>query len=227
MNSSICVDIDECADDADNDCEGLCINTAGSYVCSCDPGYRLGSDERTCHDVNECAEHSDGCEQRCNNTVGSFHCLCEEGYTLKSDNKSCIQDSNLETLCKTLNCTQGCRDKEPGALSAVVECFCFVGYELDLSDNRTCQDVDECGLGLCAQECVNTVGSFNCSCYSGFQLNEDRRTCSQCTGERTSIFSPLPLHFLIHISIIWIYFMSLVCPAVLRGKLFNRSFFHT
>ena len=35
-------DINECADDADNDCsaQGTCVNSPpGSYSCNCDPGY--------------------------------------------------------------------------------------------------------------------------------------------------------------------------------------------
>ena len=40
-------------------------------------------------------------------------------------------------------------------------------------------DVDECKLtGICSQNCQNSVGSYTCSCFTGFSLNEDKTTCS-------------------------------------------------
>ena len=40
-------------------------------------------------------------------------------------------------------------------------------------------DIDECGehVSGCNQHCVNTVGSYYCSCYTGFQINADQHTC--------------------------------------------------
>ena len=43
-----CIDINECANDDDNDCNQLCSNTAGSYTCYCNTGYELQSDGATC-----------------------------------------------------------------------------------------------------------------------------------------------------------------------------------
>ena len=47
-------------------------------------------------------------------------------------------------------------------------------------------DLDECATGNhnCQQQCHNTVGSYTCSCNSGFDLNSDGRTC---TGTYTII----------------------------------------
>ena len=41
-------------------------------------------------------------------------------------------------------------------------------------------DIDECNEGIdnCAQNCTNTIGSYACSCYSGYVLNSDGLTCS-------------------------------------------------
>ena len=36
-----CVDVDECADDATNDCQQRCVNFPGGHECACDPGYAL------------------------------------------------------------------------------------------------------------------------------------------------------------------------------------------
>jgi len=51
-----------------------------------------------------------------------------------------------------------------------------------------CTDMDECALGVhtCEQRCVNTVGSFDCSCEAGYV----RRGAGACV-ERS--VSPLPL----------------------------------
>ena len=40
-------------------------------------------------------------------------------------------------------------------------------------------DIDECEIdnGGCSQQCSNTVGSYNCSCQSGYKLTDDNHTC--------------------------------------------------
>lgn len=48
INSLSGIDINECASSTSNDCEHRCTNTLGSYSCSCNSGYRLNSDGRTC-----------------------------------------------------------------------------------------------------------------------------------------------------------------------------------
>ena len=40
------LDINEC--NGDHFCDHNCINVEGSYICSCDPGYELQPDGRTC-----------------------------------------------------------------------------------------------------------------------------------------------------------------------------------
>ena len=39
-------------------------------------------------------------------------------------------------------------------------------------------DTDECSVvSPCNQTCLNTNGSFECSCWNGYLLNSDRRSC--------------------------------------------------
>ena len=39
-------------------------------------------------------------------------------------------------------------------------------------------DFNECNVeGSCSQMCNNTIGSFSCSCLSGYELRPDGRTC--------------------------------------------------
>ena len=51
------VDIDECSENSDN-CSQNCSNTIGSYLCSCNDGFTLGSDQHTCNGINMCMYHS-------------------------------------------------------------------------------------------------------------------------------------------------------------------------
>ena len=45
-------------------------------------------------------------------------------------------------------------------------------------DQYFLSDDDECTFSnLCAQKCVNSVGSFECSCYSGYKLEADKLDC--------------------------------------------------
>ena len=57
---------------------------------------------------------------------------------------------------------------------------CFV-YKI-CRNNFCCKDVDECAnmtlASTCSQNCVNTYGSFECQCNSGFELAADGRTCN-------------------------------------------------
>ena len=46
MHGCFVVDIDECMEY--NDCHQNCTNTEGSYKCSCDLGFVLTDNNRTC-----------------------------------------------------------------------------------------------------------------------------------------------------------------------------------
>ena len=42
-----------------------------------------------------------------------------------------------------------------------------------------CLDINECAEnGTCDQDCTNTDGSFMCSCYNGYELDESGRSCN-------------------------------------------------
>ena len=46
------------------------------------------------------------------------------------------------------------------------------------TDDHECEDVDECATyDRCSQICTNTPGSYECSCRSGYALDEDSQTC--------------------------------------------------
>lgn len=68
------------------------------------------------------------------------------------------------------------------------QCFCPWGPGDTRPMNGTaCIDIDECATlnGLCSQLCSNSIGTYRCSCNTGFQLSRDMRTCvdvDECTN---------------------------------------------
>ena len=68
-------------------------------------------------------------------------------------------------------------------------------------------DIDEClsSNGFCAQQCINTAGSYSCRCNHGFFLDSNGRTCS---GKFKCSF--LGLRYLIKLS--QVNLISLVAP---------------
>lgn len=51
-------EVDECSRPNRGGCEQRCLNTLGSYKCSCDPGYELAPDKRRCE--GECPRRVSG-----------------------------------------------------------------------------------------------------------------------------------------------------------------------
>jgi hypothetical protein len=72
-----CYDINECLSSFLNNCTSpnqICINTIGSYNCSCNIGYKFDNITRTCVDINECDFNvcNPSVTTGCNNTAGSY-----------------------------------------------------------------------------------------------------------------------------------------------------------
>ena len=53
-------------------------------------------------------------------------------------------------------------------------------YSKLLQKYFTDSDVDECAIGLhgCQHLCVNTYLSYVCTCYDGYRLQRDQRSCA-------------------------------------------------
>jgi hypothetical protein len=80
--------VNECAID-NGGCAHRCMDTLQSYSCSCNNGYTLHDDGRSCYDIDECSAVDNGCEDTCTNTDGSYLCSCSDGYALDSNGKTC------------------------------------------------------------------------------------------------------------------------------------------
>ncbi|XP_055860226.1 fibrillin-2-like, partial [Biomphalaria glabrata] len=169
-----CVDIDECNET--RPCEQKCTNTEGSFLCACSEGYRLSyEDQSTCIDINECEERTSKCHQICNNTEGNYTCDCYPFYTLDTDGFTCNLDGDKTEVryhCQHIYAV--------GSFSN--NCTCRLGYDRKPEDPTYCIDVNECEYGNkpCSQNCVNLEGSYECSCFVGYQLNVDGVSCEAC-----------------------------------------------
>uniref|UniRef100_A0A0G4FDL3 EGF-like domain-containing protein n=1 Tax=Chromera velia CCMP2878 TaxID=1169474 RepID=A0A0G4FDL3_9ALVE len=76
-------DNNECSLNKDN-CGGnaTCTNTAGSFSCSCGPGWE-GDALTYCLDIDECVllRHDCSANGACTNSLGSFSCACNAGFS--------------------------------------------------------------------------------------------------------------------------------------------------
>ncbi|XP_014680723.1 PREDICTED: low-density lipoprotein receptor-related protein 2-like [Priapulus caudatus] len=70
-------------------CSDVCQPTPFGPLCRCYPGQRMGGDNRTCHDIDECVEETHECDQICVNAKASYECRCEEGFLLQADGHTC------------------------------------------------------------------------------------------------------------------------------------------
>ncbi|KAF4084511.1 hypothetical protein AMELA_G00129520 [Ameiurus melas] len=159
-------EVDECVISPDICGQGFCYDTAESYNCICDEGYKLNDEATTCVDVDECVDDPHLCVNgRCENTPGRFTCVCKLGFNLDEERTSCIDVNECEvpymcpenSVCVNTAGSYTCRP-------------CSRGYTLGQSGQ--CEDIDECQNGsVCPSGlCYNTLGSYMCSpCPEGFQ----------------------------------------------------------
>jgi len=73
LNGTECTNVNECLVN-NGMCQHTCVDTEGSFRCSCPTGFLLATDGFDCEDVNECDQTPCGGNQ-CINTYGSYTCL--------------------------------------------------------------------------------------------------------------------------------------------------------
>jgi hypothetical protein len=70
----------------------------------------------------------------------------------------------------------------PGMNLTEIQCWQNMFESVVTSESATLivLDIDECANSSwhnCSQQCRNTIGSYECSCFSGYQLGEDGFSC--------------------------------------------------
>ena len=157
----------------------------GSWTCGCENGFIKGKLFETCQDKDECKTHAGICKTgfTCMNTHGSYNCL---------DTNECVNGGHA---CEKVisNCIN---------LEGSYRCECAAGYqgisfELTLEQTRVslknyskeryikqgCKDIDECLIGehncKASSTCVNSVGSFTCTCNDGFDEESNTKGSGQ------------------------------------------------
>lgn len=138
--------------------ERLCEVKTDGYLCTAKRGDACHalelSDSTFFSGPEDCSTAP--CEHKCTVVKGGFKCSCSKGF--KPDSKD---PRMCELHCGKEKCPVMC-DKNTGE-----SCKCPSGY---IIDGKVCQDIDECSMNGCSQECKNTFGSFVCSCREGYVL---------------------------------------------------------
>ncbi|XP_028628891.1 fibulin-2 isoform X2 [Grammomys surdaster] len=191
------IDNDECQELPENGAQSDVCKIAQRQCCisylkekSCVAGVMGAKEGETCG-----AEDNDTCgvslyKQCCD--------CCGLGLQVRAEGQSCESNPNLGYPCNhvMLSCCEGeeplivpevRRPPEPEATPRRVsetemgnrEAL-SLGTEAELPNSLPGDDQDECLLlpgELCQHLCINTVGSYRCACFPGFQLQGDGRTC--------------------------------------------------
>ena len=108
--------------------------------------------EKTCGDINECeANPCDEVTQICQNSAGSFKCECRLGF------ENIAQGTG--PACQDIN---GNHKK----LISLINNYDFQRNFIEFSE---CEMANNCSLN---SKCVNSFGSYSCSCLPGYKKNE-------------------------------------------------------
>ncbi|KAI8494281.1 hypothetical protein Bbelb_280410 [Branchiostoma belcheri] len=119
--------------------------------------------------------------------VGSVSLTCQSDRTWDGIAPTCTR-----VQCPTLSSPINGESTGNNFYMDTVQFTCLMGYDMvghpsstcgadkSWSNNApSCSDIDECSAanGGCDHVCTNTMGTFHCSCVTGFNLNADELSC--------------------------------------------------
>ena len=129
-----------CTTSENGECAHMCSDSTGTgpAICSCNSGYSLNQDQKTCSPINSCLYQNGGCQDHstCVSTgISSISCNCNKGYSASVRFNPLGFVCNPIYPCQILNggCDQLCTSTGPGTW----QCGCNAGYILN-DDNSTC-----------------------------------------------------------------------------------------
>lgn len=181
-----CVDIDECANAADNDCDAnaVCENRAGTFTCRCKPGF--GLDGNSCKNLDSCVGAENTCHPSAScslDATGGIACSCGEGF--EGDGLACAHADECE------NGTAQCADNAHCVTTRdTYNCVCdtlFTGDGTVQCRDRCDEaqnDAERCdpgGRGYCV---IDPNGEASCSSCNSDSLGDGTRctTDTECTA---------------------------------------------
>ncbi|KAI4873047.1 hypothetical protein NFI96_006125 [Prochilodus magdalenae] len=177
----------DCGDSSDE--QGCTYQACQQHQFTCQNGRCISRDFQ-CDGDNDCGDESDELDSLCRTpapTCPPGNYRCENGNCVPAsqvcDHSDDCNDNSDEKGCGINECTDPSMhhcDHECTDTPTSFICTCRQGYRL-MSDNRTCDDVDECWdtPSVCSQICENTVGSYVCKCAPGFLREPDGHSCRQ------------------------------------------------
>ncbi|XP_061328988.1 fibulin-2 isoform X3 [Pezoporus flaviventris] len=181
-------DLDECLIYGGELCQHLCINTVGSYKCSCFPEFTLQEDGTSCSPDPDRGQVT---RLEAEATIPPVASPSQPLRIMSLEEEQDKCKALLHTCCVVQDngpCKHICNVVEGN-----VVCSCLSGYTL-MADGISCEDINECvtDTHTCQrrEHCLNTVGSFKClqelSCQPGYELKDgecvDIDECTQSAG---------------------------------------------
>ncbi|XP_027442632.1 adhesion G protein-coupled receptor E1 isoform X2 [Zalophus californianus] len=175
----------------------------GIFIWVMFPLESMTDDVNECLDTTMCPAYA-----TCTNTLHSYYCTCKRGF-LSSNGLTQFRDPGV--TCEDIDeCSQSSPPCGPNSvcrnLMGRYRCSCFPGFSSPTGNDWvmgnpghfSCTDINEClSSGVCPEhaECINSLGSYNCSCPVGFishnSICEDIDEClHMCPSNATCTNTP-------------------------------------
>lgn len=167
-------------------CVSLIINVVVSQqdaeepvTYTCTDGYEYDSARQVCRDIDECVTLSDACKggMKCVNHFGGYLCLPHSAQIIVSNGEeSEVADPAPPQRSPVLVPPPSVGVDQTRVSRLPVQAIqCSAGFVPD--EHGYCQDVDECTMNPCQQQCINLRGSYLCKCDQGYDLAPDAVSC--------------------------------------------------